>query len=188
MSLQGSRFLVNSGISEYRADSKRYLQRSTRAHNTMELNGSNSSEVWSAFRVGRRAHVSSINIERWKEKVKISAKHDGYSRFLNPVFHTRELSISSQNIEVIDSVSGRFSRSRVYWRFHPDVQLEDVDQKYVIAKSLSGAVVKITVSNADVKVKTGWWYPDFGVRSRTKILILRASSNSIKTQFSLVEL
>src|SRR5690606_11840873 len=55
LSLYGQRVLVNSGISQYGEDAERHRQRSTAAHNTVEVDGENSSEVWAGFRVARRA-------------------------------------------------------------------------------------------------------------------------------------
>ena len=45
----------DSGTSTYERDSERLRQRGTAAHNTVQLGGVDSSEVWSGFRVGRRA-------------------------------------------------------------------------------------------------------------------------------------
>ena len=54
MSLFGKRTLVNRGISQYGIE-VRQVERGTAAHNTVVINNENSSEVWSGFRVARRA-------------------------------------------------------------------------------------------------------------------------------------
>jgi len=55
LSIRGLRVLVNSGTSVYESGDLRSWQRSTAAHNTATVDGLDSSEVWSAFRVARRA-------------------------------------------------------------------------------------------------------------------------------------
>ena len=51
------RLFVNAGTSTYKKGALRDWQRSTAAHNTIELGGVSSSDVWDGFRVARRAHL-----------------------------------------------------------------------------------------------------------------------------------
>ena len=57
-SLGEQRVLVNSGTSLYGVSSERHRQRKTKSHNTVEIDGFDSSEIWSGFRVARRASSS----------------------------------------------------------------------------------------------------------------------------------
>jgi uncharacterized heparinase superfamily protein len=63
-SLFGQRVLVNSGISEYGVSAERLRQRGTAAHNTVVVNDESSSEVWSGFRVARRAAAFDVRLAR----------------------------------------------------------------------------------------------------------------------------
>ena len=54
LSISGRRVLVNGGTSTYEIGPERLRQRGTAAHNTVVVDGQDSSEVWSAFRVGQR--------------------------------------------------------------------------------------------------------------------------------------
>jgi uncharacterized heparinase superfamily protein len=56
-SLGAQRVLVNTGTSCYGSSPERLRQRGTLAHNTVCLAGRDSSEVWSGFRVARRARI-----------------------------------------------------------------------------------------------------------------------------------
>ena len=58
LSLFGQRVLVNSGTSCYAPGAQRLSERGTAAHNTVQVNGENSSEVWKAFRVARRGRLA----------------------------------------------------------------------------------------------------------------------------------
>ena len=80
MSLFGKRTLVNRGISQYGNGEVRQVERGTAAHNTVEINNENSSEVWSGFRVARRARPFGLEIDKIEGSIKVSCSHDGYTR------------------------------------------------------------------------------------------------------------
>jgi uncharacterized heparinase superfamily protein len=54
LSLFGDRWFVDTGCSTYEVCDERLRQRGTAAHNTVVVDGEDSSEVWSSFRVARR--------------------------------------------------------------------------------------------------------------------------------------
>ncbi|MBN3803865.1 heparinase [Paraburkholderia sp. Ac-20336] len=56
LSLAGRRLIVDAGTSTYAIGGQRMSERGTAAHNTVTYQSQNSSDVWSAFRVGRRAY------------------------------------------------------------------------------------------------------------------------------------
>ena len=68
--------IVDPGISTYEKNSRRQLERSTESHNTIRIDGKDSSEVWGGFRVARRAKIISFK----ERENKIIATHDGYKR------------------------------------------------------------------------------------------------------------
>ena len=71
LSLFGQRVLVNSGISQYGEGAERHRQRSTAAHNTVEVESANSSEVWAGFRVARRANPFDVDLQESKGQVRL---------------------------------------------------------------------------------------------------------------------
>lgn len=74
--IDGKPFVVDTGISTYNKTERRQLERSTEAHNSVSVNGKNSSEVWGGFRVGKRCHT---DITEDAENV-INATHDGFEK------------------------------------------------------------------------------------------------------------
>jgi uncharacterized heparinase superfamily protein len=114
--LGGRRTIVDSGTSTY-VGARRAYERSTAAHNTVEIDGANSSEVWSSFRCGRRARPVLHRATDDGERITIEASHDGY-RFLDgsPV-HRRTLTIGSSGLVIDDDVSGTGSH-RAVGRIH----------------------------------------------------------------------
>lgn len=74
--IDGQPVVVDTGISTYDKTSRRLYERSTIAHNCVSVEGRNSDEVWSGFRVGRQCKVSLLK----DEKNVIVACHDGFGK------------------------------------------------------------------------------------------------------------
>ena len=110
--------IVDTGISTYEKNSRRQLERSTESHNTIRLDGKNSSEVWSGFRVAHRAKIISLK----EEKNKIMATHDGYKSI--GAFHTRSFSKLDQKLIVEDIIESKKSHQiESFLHFHPDCNI-----------------------------------------------------------------
>ena len=59
--VDGAPLLIDTGTSTYAAGPVRDRERSTAAHNTVEVDRRDSTEVWGAFRAGRRARVTGLS-------------------------------------------------------------------------------------------------------------------------------
>lgn len=94
---KGRKVVTDVGTSEYRGKRRAY-ERSTAAHNVVEVGGRNSSEVWSSHRVGARARI----VERKVEPDRIFAAHNGYGFKVG-----RELALTENGLEVREMVDGR---------------------------------------------------------------------------------
>lgn len=78
LQIGGKPFIVDTGITTYDKNSRRQMERSTAAHNTVTIDDRDSSEVWGGFRVGNRATVV-VKKEISREKnAEIVAYHDGF--------------------------------------------------------------------------------------------------------------
>ncbi len=118
VSWRGERVIVNSGTSSYEMGAVRAFERSTEAHATVRVDGRDSSEMWSAFRVARRARVSGFQSgEGWVE-----ATHDGYS----PVRHRRRVTAAANELVIEDELTGG---QLLEWFFplHPAVELRGLE-------------------------------------------------------------
>ena len=62
--LKGKKVLTNCGTGRYHNSTERAFQRSSAAHNTLSIDGQNSSEVWSAHRVARRGKLLARSMEQ----------------------------------------------------------------------------------------------------------------------------
>ncbi len=95
--------LVDTGTSTYDPGPRREYERSTAAHNTVAVGGGDSSEVWGAFRVGRRALViENRTLVDTPREWKAEAAHDGF-RWRGAI-HRRAVSLTPERIVVTDRV------------------------------------------------------------------------------------
>ena len=115
------RVLVDSGVSRYGEGAERLRQRGTAAHNTVEIDGQNSSEVWGGFRVARRAYPRDL-VVREAEGV-VSCAHDGYRRLAGRPLHRREWRFRECGMEIRDRVEGGFREAAGRLHFHPELQV-----------------------------------------------------------------
>ncbi|MFW5857301.1 MAG: heparinase II/III family protein, partial [Planctomycetota bacterium] len=106
LSLRGRRLLVDTGVSQYGASAERLRQRGTAAHNTVAVDGENSSEVWGGFRVGRRARIREAGLQAPADGPPVfSALHDGYRH--RGVLHRRTWTLGPTRLRIEDELTGR---------------------------------------------------------------------------------
>ncbi len=113
-------FLVDMGISTYETNERRQRERSTSSHNTVEINGQNSSEVWGSFRVGNRAKTTLLK----DTSTELLAVHDGCNK--KGYKHERHFILADNILEIIDKTDEK-AESKAFWHFHPDVQVTTSD-------------------------------------------------------------
>jgi uncharacterized heparinase superfamily protein len=113
LSLGSRELIVNRGVSVYGAGERRLIERGTAAHSTVQLGADDSSEVWSGFRVGRRARVRDVAVNGWQ----VSAAHDGYSHLAGAPLHRRIWTFETHALIVEDQITGR-PRGLAIARFH----------------------------------------------------------------------
>jgi uncharacterized heparinase superfamily protein len=171
LSVGGVRFIVNGGTSTYRDDAQRARERSTASHNTVVVDARDSSEVWSAFRVGRRARIISRTIDTSDGHPRLSASHDGY-RFLpgRPV-HRRAWVLTGRQLVVTDDVEGaRAHRTELRWLLHPEVHVKELGEgRFQLARATT--VVELTVVGGATAITPAEWRPRFGETVATRVIV-----------------
>lgn len=155
LSVHGRRVLVNGGTSTYENDDERVRQRRTAAHNTVCVDGQDSSEVWSAFRVARRARILDVESGQRGEALWLSAAHDGYRRLPGRVIHRRQWTLRDGSLRVCDSLAGRFGAAEARFMLAP------------------GAELRWTVEGGQAAVEPASWHPRFGESLATRVLVVR---------------
>lgn len=178
------RVLVNSGTSLYGVSAERLLQRKTCSHNTVVVDDQDSSEVWSGFRVARRAYATLECAEQDHEQVMLLASHNGYQRLKNKVTHQRQLNVKARSLLVRDKLTGCFSAAAACWFLHPDIQVQQVSATELYLTLPAGTRVKINAS-AEMHLSDSLWHPGFGVTVPNKKLTVAFTSDELMIGFSL---
>jgi hypothetical protein len=110
----------------------------------VELDCRDSTEVWGAFRAGRRARVRGVAASSVTGTVTVEAAHDGYRNLPGrPVHHRRWL--VGRELRIDDTVTGRGQHQvTVRWHLAPGAGLRLVHRGAVV--STAAGEVGVTVS------------------------------------------
>lgn len=184
LSLGAQRLLVNSGTSRYGTDAERQRERGTAAHNTVVVDGADSSEVWSGFRVGRRARVRLHAAHATDEGALIEASHDGYRRLPGRNRHARQWRLGGQSLRIEDRLSGAFSSAEARFHLHPAVRATPSGVRGVLlrwAEDRGGARLSVAGAAA-LQVQPSQWYPEFGVQLPNTCVVARFGGDTLVTQ------
>lgn len=115
--VDSERVVVDAGTSTYEPGPRRAYERSTAAHNTVEVDGADQTEVWGAFRAARRARGSLEMAAERGEVIEVVASHDGYRRLPGAPEHRRRWTFTPGRVEVEDTVCGT-GQHRLVSRLH----------------------------------------------------------------------
>src|SRR5699024_4625726 len=118
LSLNGRRVLVNGGISTYETGEERLRQRGTGSKNALRVNGADSSEVWSSFRVASRARPFDVSWSYAGGMLHLQAAHDGYAR-LGVRKTVRQWKLKPDSLKIVDKVEGASQTAAARFLAHP---------------------------------------------------------------------
>ncbi|MDW8468891.1 MAG: alginate lyase family protein [Burkholderiales bacterium] len=158
LSLHGARVFVNGGTSTYERNRERLRQRGTAAHNTVEVNGSDSSEVWASFRVARRARPRNFLVDSHAGVLRIECAHDGYLRLPGRVLHRRIWRLAANRLEVEDYLTGSYSTAIARYHCHPSVRVTDDSR----LQGPAPVRLRWRCEGASAHVREDSWHPEFG--------------------------
>jgi len=176
------RVLVNSGVHGYAESPHRSYSRSTRAHNTVQVNGREQLEAWHVFRVGRRY---TAQVKEWstpRDRFRLVAQHDGF----RPHLHRRCFEYGPAGFWLIrDTVMGPGAiEAESFVHIHPDFTVERNGDTWIISGD-AGAVAFLVVDCDEACVVKGahnpvqgWYFPAFGVAHPAPVLVLRRSGSA----------
>jgi hypothetical protein len=178
---------VNSGTSTYRAGPRRDYERSTAAHNTVEIDGENQTEVWGAFRAARRA---TPRLERAEDDdttggaVTVTASHDGYERLPGKPRHRRTWRVTDDTIEITDDIDGTGThRSVTRLIFAPGTTVDVLAEGCFEVNN-----AEVTHVGGDAQLEVAEVAEAFGQTHHTKVLTCTASGSLPHHLVSRIEL
>ncbi|PAJ74463.1 heparinase [Pseudoalteromonas sp. NBT06-2] len=186
LSVGDERVFVNSGTSLYGVSKERLRQRQTAAHNTVVVDGEDSSEVWSGFRVARRAYAKLLDVNQSGIEVCLQAQHDGYKRLKGKVTHSRRFTTNNNEIHIKDNLVGKFNQASAFFHLHPDIEFEIVSDRVV--KLVTKNKVELTIhSTCRIQISDSTYHPEFGVSINNKQLKMDLVDSQLNTVIRIIE-
>jgi len=176
LSLGDRRIVVDSGNFDYEAGDIRQYCRSTRAHNTVTIDGHDQCDLWGIFRVGRRSIPEAAGITTCDGAQVFNGAYRVETNRLK-ARHCRRIIAFPQGIYlVLDFVEGT-GRHLVtsYVHFHPDCRLtagpSGVDSLTVEAGQ-ARIGLRGCLTGGESRLETGWYCPAFSVKQRQHVLAM----------------
>ncbi len=155
-------FIVDTGTSTYENNEIRQYERSTSAHNTVQIGNFEQSEMWSSFRVGRRAKAKILS----ENEHEITASHNGFKR--QGIIHKRTFIADNQHITIKDELVGQTKYpQKAYLHFHPNVEVKI--EENIIKTNLGNIIFENIIMITENKCTVS---EEFNVRISSKMITL----------------
>lgn len=184
--MASQRVIVDTGVYEYEPGEMRHYVRSTRAHNTVSVDGDEQSEIWGEFRIARRAKKYAASIKQADHDICITGEYNGFygdTLGSQPRFtHHRSINVklvkdAIDTIAVIDKLTGEGAHSvESYVHFHPDFCAHVNDDNTVTLKfgEIDFAVLSVD-SHCELRIEKTIYCPEFGLKHPNDCLVISAS-------------
>ncbi len=169
-SFKGQRLFVDPGCYSYDNNENRRYDRATRSHNTVCVDGTDSSEVWHIFRVGRRARPSDVQIHFDDTGLTGTATHDGYRHLAGSPTHRRQIQMDrDQKILISDSITGTGEHEvEGGWLLDPRWTATAVADGWTLSSGEETLQLKISSQQTlQLAMQPSPYHPDYGVEIQT---------------------
>jgi uncharacterized heparinase superfamily protein len=185
MSVGVQRVFVNSGTSLYGVSAERLRQRETAAHNTVVVNGKSSSEVWSGFRVARRAYATLLKSDETDGVVTLSASHDGYKRLNPKIVHKRTITSNAEHFTLLDELSHPTDAS-FHLHIHPDLLIVNAEEQRLTLQLPCLTLVQLECE-CPLILEESTWHPEFGVSVSNKKVVVPFDTGRLTTKITVLK-
>ena len=185
LSIRGRQVVVDSGVFEYHDGPMRRYVRSTRAHNTVSVDGIDQIECWGSFRVARRFAPHNVQFSTSTTTTTFSGTYSGYAVIIGDnIHHHRHLCVDqlARTIIVQDRIDGSGHHSvENLLRLHPGVDVHHQNGRIFLQNV--GGNCQIDVEPMEARWEKGWYCPEFGTNWENDVLVL-GGRISLPTQMS----
>jgi uncharacterized heparinase superfamily protein len=185
LSLRGHRVICDSGVHGYDGDPYRSYCRSTRAHNTVEVDGEDQCEFWATFRVARRARPREVRWEATEDGFRLSGWHDGYERLSGKPRHYRQFNWHERGALIVkDRVSSARSvpvASRLH--LHPDCEIVNLVSQTAQIRAPGGDFYVAFAGRGRLEVEKSAYCPEFGVAIENQALVFSSAGTDVEMGF-----
>jgi hypothetical protein len=163
LSHRGRRLITDTGVMTYVGGGVRQYDRSTAAHNTIEIDGRDQCELWGSFRCARRPSRHDGSTESTRDGGVLSGRYRGPSRGVRSVSHSRRISISSRLMSMTDVVAaaGR-RRATIRLHFAPGLRLRRANRAWLVEDSGGRSLACLVSDGLDWRETSSPYHPEFG--------------------------
>jgi len=178
--IEKQRVIVDSGIHGYAGSPYRAFQRSTRAHNTVYIEGEEQLECWSTFRVARRGRTLWTMWEPYEEGFLFAGKF----QYFTGTVHLRGIYIQPKKGFLCCDWIKTHKRKTVcnLLHLHPEVEVK-VTNSFVLLQCGKINISLYPVKNEIIEMVAanqsplqGWYSEFFGTVSPNPVIILKNTS------------
>lgn len=164
------KIFTNSGVFEYNSGARRIYSRSTKAHNTLEFDGLDQSEIWSSFRVAKRAEVGFDLKNITYDSILMTGWVRGFD-FNNKIIHHRSVIKNDNRLKFIDFVESNIDKkSKIYFHLMPIFEfVVEQNQLYIVKNKKKYATI---VTNATFAIEKTSLFQEFGKEELKSTLVL----------------
>ena len=186
LSVEGVRWIVDSGNFNYADDSMRHYCRSSIGHKVVTVNDENQANIWSKFRMGNRPETFGHQKGERDGFHWATASHNGYRRLGVPIV-SRLVAFRGHTAMCFDrgqNAGGNERSLAGYLHFHPDVSVtRETDQADGIVRfrlAHQSTERRISFVADEVSTEQGWYCSGFGERApSTVVRYVRAKTDQV---------
>ena len=179
----GHPVIVDPGSFVYTSDpAARNLFRSTRYHNTIEIDGVEQNELnpeW-LFRMFESARAEHLSFTVEGDEVGYRGRHSGYTRLPSPVVHERQFSFNLQqaSLAIRDRLTGAAAH-RLVWHFHcaPSVEVQQAGTRNCLLRTAGGDVHLSWTGDLQCEVADAFYSPSYGVKVPCRAIALSCEAD-----------
>ena len=187
LSHRGRRLVTDTGVYAYSVGPTRLYDRGTAAHNTLQIDCRNQSDVWSSFRCGQRARIQESVIRPQGGGITISGSYRGWLARFSRVEHCRELRVHGTSFRFLDQVLAPGSHEAAL-RLHlaPGLDATGPPAALRVVDEAGTELARVFSDDLQWQVTTSPYHPRFGEEiERVCVLARRPFEDSLRIQWQI---
>jgi hypothetical protein len=173
--------LVDPGTFRYNGvpRGRRYFK-GTRAHNTVTVDGLDQAVQETGFIWSSPYDVDRFEVREGPSRVEVRARHNGYARLRDHVWHTRVVKIEGTRYTIVDTFEGTGVHDyELNFHLHPDAVAVPDGSVWVIRNSRVSCSMELRCGGGLMHARgqtdpmLGWYSPAYGLKRESPVLSCR---------------
>jgi hypothetical protein len=182
LSLNGKRVIVDTGVYEYTKGKWREYNRSTRAHNTAQIDKVEQSQMWGNFRIAERAKITDCSLKNCGDYKYFTGRYNNFNKTYS---HQRYfINLKSELYLIIDKVkSNKPKNAKSFIHFDSEFKLIEENNLFQLTdgKNNSFRLLPFNTDNTEIYFGEkdqlqGWYSPEFGKKYKNYVLELQSDN------------